>query len=302
MTQAASLSSPDASAPHRAADFAELQLCADDGTPLAARHYPPRALARGAVLLAPAMGVPQRFYEPLASWLAGHGFSTLSFDYRGMGASRRASLRGLDIDIVGWGERDAQASLDALRALTPGLPLTWIGHSLGGQIVPFVREHRALQKVITVAAGSGYWRDNSAPLRRKVWIFWWGAVPMLTPLFGYFPGQRLGMVGDLPRGVVEQWRRWCLHPEYALGDGEAMRARFAAMTTPITSLSFSDDEMMSEASIAALHRGYTGAAPVLRRFTPRELGVPRVGHFGFFREAMRAPLWERLLLPELAAR
>ena len=25
-----------------------------------------------------------------------------------------------------------------------------------------------------------------------------------------------------------QWRRWCLHPQYALGDGEETRAQFAA--------------------------------------------------------------------------
>jgi predicted alpha/beta hydrolase len=181
-----------------------------------------------------------------------------------------------------------------------GLPITWIGHSLGGQIVPFVNGQVA--KVITVATGSGYWRENAAPLRRKVWLFWFLAVPLATPLFGYFPGKKLGMVGDLPRGVIRQWKRWCMHPEYALGDGEEMRARFASVTTPITALSFTDDEMMSDANTTSIHAFYTGAPKKLLRLAPRDVGVKRIGHFGFFRAEMREPLWDGLVAAELSAR
>ena len=34
----------------------------------------------------------------------------------------------------------------------------------------------------------------------------------------------------------------------------------------------------------------------------RAIGVPRVGHFGFFRAAMKEPLWDGLLRAELAIR
>jgi predicted alpha/beta hydrolase len=42
------------------------------------------------------------------------------------------------------------------------------------------------------------------------------AVPLLLPVFGYFPGKRLGMVGDLSAAAAWQWSRWCHHPEFAL--------------------------------------------------------------------------------------
>lgn len=279
-----------------------LQIVTEDGTALAGCVYAARGPARGAVLLVPAMGVPQSYYAAFARWLASRGFHTLTFDYRGMGLSRRGSLRGLEVDIIGWGEQDAQAALRALTARAPGLPVTWIGHSLGGQIVPFVRDREAVTKVITVAAGSGYWRDNAPALRRKVWIFWWAAVPVMTPVFGYFPGRRLGMVGDLPRGVIQQWRRWCLHPDYAVGDGEPMRARFAEVTTPITSLSFTDDEMMSEANIRSLHGFYVNAPRSLLRLDPGEQGLRRIGHFGFFKQDPQEPLWAKYVTPELATK
>jgi predicted alpha/beta hydrolase len=215
-----------------------------------------------------------------------------------MGKSRTGSLRRVRADIVTWAEQDATAVLRALETRVPGVPVTWIGHSLGGQIVPFV-EPGAVAKVITIATGSGYWRQNAPQLKRKVWLFWWLAVPLATPLFGYFPGKRLGMVGDLPRGVIRQWKKWCMQPDYAAGDGPAMRARFAAVTTPITSLSFTDDEMMSGASIDSIHALYEGAPRTMRRLAPADLGVPRIGHFGFFRSEMK-PHWRAQLLGELA--
>ncbi len=282
--------------------FDDTTVHAADATPLAVRFYEPLGAARGAVLIVPAMGVPQSYYAQFASWLAREGFQVATFDYRGMGRSRRGSLRDVDADILTWAEQDTAAVLRALGDRARGLPITWIGHSLGGQIVPFVRERDGVEKIIAVAAGSGYWRQNAPPLRRKVWIFWWLAVPLATPLFGYFPGKRLGMVGDLPRGVVRQWRTWCLQPDYALGDGEHVSAQFASVTTPITSFSFTDDEMMSEANTSSLHGFYAAAPKTMRRLSPDEVGVGRIGHFGFFRNDMQKPLWEGRLRRELATR
>lgn len=286
-------------------DFERLRLPAGPAW-LAARHYapPPAAgAARGAVLIVPAMGVPQSFYARLARWLAERGFHVLSFDYRGMGESREVPLSRVEVDIVRWGEVDTQSALEALRERAPELPVTWLGHSLGGHLVPFVKARAGVQKIVTVAAGSGYWLENAAPLRRRVWVFWGLAVPLLTPLFGYFPGAALGMVGDLPKGVVLQWRRWCLSPEYAASaEGEPVRAAYAAVDTPITAISFTDDEMMSERNVRSLHGLYTGAPRTELRLDPKSIGLPRVGHFGFFREEMSERLWERYLLPELAER
>lgn len=291
---------PHLAAPHPVVDT---DINAADLTPIAARFYPPgTAIARGAVLIVPAMGVPQSYYAPFASWLASEGFHVATFDYRGMGKSRRGPLRAVDADIITWAEQDTTAVLRALEARAAGLPITWIGHSLGGQIVPFVRDRGAVEKIITIATGSGYWRENAPALKRKVWLLWWGAVPLTTPLFGYFPGKKLGMVGDLPRGVITQWRKWCLQPEYAVGDGEDIRARFAAVTTPITAFSFTDDDMMSAANTDSIHGFYTGAPRTMRRLAPGEVGVPKIGHFGFFRDEMRGPLWQGRLRRELAMR
>jgi predicted alpha/beta hydrolase len=285
--------------------FRELTITTRDGETLAGRHYAPTQQAVGAVLIVPAMAVPQAFYQAFATFLAENGHHVLSFDFRGIGASKKPgrSLRGVDTDLVRWAEQDAAAALTELRLRAGQLPITWVGHSFGGQVLPLTPNHHLISQVITVSTGSGYWRENAAPLRKKVAFFWYGFVPVLTPLYGYFPGKRLGMVGDLPRGVIRQWRQWCLHRDYLVGVfGDSMRQRYAEFSTPMTSFSFTDDEMMSERNILSIHDFYVGSKPVMRRFSPSDLGVDKVGHFGFFRSAMREPLWERHVLAELAGR
>lgn len=275
----------------------QIEVRTDDGIGITARIFEPAegVARRGAVFIAGAMGVAQGYYRAFAEWLAREGFVAATFDYRGMGESKRGSLRDERATIETWAEKDAAAVLRALALRSEGLPITWVGHSLGAQIVGMTPGHDRVTKVLTVAAGSGYWRENAAPLRKKVWVFWWGAVPLATPVFGYFPGKMLGMVGDLPRGVVMQWRRWCMHPEYAVGvEGDAMREKFASVRAPIVALSFDDDEMMSEANVRSLHAFFTETTVRHVRVQSLHRKSARIGHFGFFRRPMQDTLWSGL--------
>lgn len=273
-------------------------VTAADGHALAATFFEPAA-PRGAVLVVPAMGVPQSYYAAFARWLAAQGYAVTTFDYRGIGASRRGHLRDLRCDLLDWARLDCAAVLAAAAARAPGRPLYWIGHSLGGQILPFVPGHERVEKMITVATGSGYWRENAAPLRRRVWFLWFLVAPLAVRLFGYFPGRRLGMVGDLPRGVIEQWRRWCLNRDYAAGVEPGARERYAAVRVPIVSLSFSDDELMSARNIESIHGFYTGAPRIMRRVSPAQAGVRQIGHFAFFRPDLGSALWPAEILAAL---
>lgn len=274
---------------------------AADGQRISATYYAPQGRARGAVLIVPAMGTPQDYYRAFAAWLASQGFLAATFDYRGTWRSRRSALKDFDADIFDWARLDCAAMIDALAARADGAPVYWVGHSLGGQILPMVPNRERLAKIVTVAAGSGYWRENVRALRLRVWWLWFFVVPVALPLFGYFPGKALRKVGDLPRGVMTQWRRWCLDRDYAVGaEGEPVRAQYAAVRTPIVSLSFSDDEMMSLRNTESLHGFYCNAPKVMKRIAPQDIGAKRIGHFGFFRSSFEETLWRPHLLPELA--
>jgi len=270
----------------------EFALVAADGYRLAACEYAPAGPRRGAVLIVGAMAVPQSFYTDFARWLAGQGWQVLTFDYRGNGRSAPPSLKGFETDILTWARQDCATALAHARDLAAGQPLVWFGHSLGGQILAMTPGNEAIAAAVTVASGVGYWRENAYPLRRYSWWLWHVIVPVATALCGYFPGRRLRMVGDLPLGVIRQWSRWCRHPDYAVGvEGPAMRELYRRFTRPLLSLSFTDDEYMSDSNISVLHGFYENAQVEMRRLAPADLGLARIGHFGFFRPSVGERLW-----------
>ncbi len=279
----------------QACDFA-----AADGFVLKGRLYGDPAACRSALLIVPAMGVPQRFYADFAQWVAAQGHAVFSFDYRGMGDSRpepmRRSLRGLQADIDTWAQQDTAAALAWLDAKLPaGTPIHWLGHSLGGQIFGMTPNRARVASVVTIGVGTGYWLHNAARARRYVWWLWYVVCPLVMPLYGYFPGKRLRKVGDLPLGVMQQWRRACLHRDYLVGvGGERLRADYAAVKTPILSLSFTDDEYMSARNTAEMHAFYASAPREMRRIAPRDVGATRIGHFGFFRKRFADSLWPQV--------
>lgn len=252
--------------------------------------------ARAGVLIVSAMGVEQHYYAAFAQWLAAQGFWVATFDYRGMGASRpapyRRSLRGFEADVLTWAQQDCAAMVAFAADHLGGKPLLWVGHSLGGQILGLVPNRDRVTAMVTVATGSGYWLENSPQLRSYVWWLWYVMAPAALRLFGYFPGRRLKKIGDLPLGVMRQWRAWCLNRDYAVGvEGPEVERAFASVTAPILSLSFTDDEYMSDRNIESLHGFYRNARREMARLDPRAIGVRRIGHFGFFRRAHGDRLW-----------
>jgi predicted alpha/beta hydrolase len=267
-------------------------LTLPDGDSIAMQLFEPVELPRASVIVPCAMGVAQRYYSKFAEWLAAQGFLAVTFDYRGIGLSAPRSLRDFEVDIFGWAQQDCAVVIDHVKARLPDAPLYWVGHSLGGQLLGLIPNRHRIDRIVTVATGSGYWIENSWPTKRVVWWLWFVVVPIALRVVGYFPGKRIRKVGDLPKGVMAQWRRWCLAREYVVGaEGEAVRAAYASVRTPIMSLSFTDDEMMSERGVRSMHDLYRAAPVEYRRISPQEVGAAQIGHFGFFRPQFEQTLW-----------
>lgn len=270
----------------------------DSGSsPLSLRVYDAAEPVRGSVVIGGAMGVRQDYYAPFAEWLSGRGFRVTTFDYRGSGESlpgtHDGSLRGFKADLFDWAS-DYEAVVDSAKAALPDAPLYLLGHSLGAQLPGFLKNQAKVDGLVSIAAGSGYWRDNAPQLRRMILYFWYVLVPLATRLCGYFPGRKLKKVGDLPAGVMLQWRKWCLDPLYSVGaEGEGARLAYAQATFPVLALSITDDELMTWRGTQNLINLYTGAARSFERITPADLGVKRIGHFGFFRQQFSQSLWPR---------
>jgi predicted alpha/beta hydrolase len=266
-----------------------------DGTPLSVRTYAASGTARGSVVIGGAMGVRQDYYAPFAEWLSAQGWRVTSFDYRGSGESMPvAGLKGFQADLCDWA-RDYEAVIDHAKSALPAQPLYLLGHSLGAQLPGLLRNSAQVDGLLSVAAGSGYWRENAPQLKRIVPYFWFILVPMATQLCGYFPGKRLRKVGDLPKGVILQWRKWCLNPRYSVGaEGAAAQASYAQVQFPVLALSITDDELMTQRGTESLVDFYANAPRRVLRLAPADLQVKRLGHFGAFRAEQQSLLWPQL--------
>lgn len=272
-----------------------LHLAAADGAHLHGRCYWPTGEVQRAVLVAPAMGVMQRFYEPFCEWLASRGVAAFTLDFRGTGASAPPRMRGYQATLGDWAGQDLPALIAAMRLRCADLPFTWLGHSLGGQLFGMVPGADRFEHLLTYASGNGYWRYNSGALRWYVHVLWHVVAPLSIAAAGYFPGRRLGQIGDLPAGVMWQWRRWCTHPDYLATEGPEVVKRYAEVRVPIRAVLAQDDELLSPEGIRRLYPLYAHAPVHFETLVPAAHGLRRIGHFGLFLKSNGAALWPLVL-------
>jgi predicted alpha/beta hydrolase len=263
-------------------------ISAVDGFPLGATIYEPRR-ARATVVIHGAAAVPHRYYAAFGEHLAvTHGLRTITYDYRGIGASRPVTgLRRFDASMTMWAEQDARAIHAWAR--DRGDPLVMIGHSFGGQIIGLLDELREARVAVLVASQLGWYRDWPLRDQPKLALLWHVVAPILSRTMGYLPGAA-GLGVDLPGGVAREWSRWCTSPRYLVDHRDDAADRFARWDRPTLVMSFADDDYAPPRAVAALTRRLGGAPLEHRAWRAGDRGLAAVGHFGFFR-AKNAALW-----------
>jgi predicted alpha/beta hydrolase len=280
-------------------DIKNVVLITDNNQSVYATFVTPKQNAKATVIIAPALGLDKIYYQNFALWLANQGFMAVTFDYSSMNESNREEYKSSATTITDWAMFDCKKVIEQTLKEHTSQDIYWIGHSLGGQITGMIPNIDSVSKIITIASGSGYWLQNAAPLKKKAWLLWYFIAPVLLKTLGYFPGKRLGMVGNLPFGVMKQWRKWCLHPQYLFGiENQSIKEAYQEFDKPMTSISFTDDQLMSAENINSLH-SFFGSDISMHRISPEQINVKSIGHFGFFNEKFKAALWETHLLPEL---
>lgn len=260
-----------------------------DGATIAATFFEPADPAGVAALINGATGVPRGYYDAFAGHLADLGVAVLTYDYRGIGDSREAQGSMED-----WGALDQPAALERLAALRPNDALVVVGHSFGGQVLGLAPNIDRVRAALLVASQHGYWRHWPARQRLRIWLLWWFLIPVLTRLFGHFPGQYFG-TARLPSEVARNWARWGRSPHYVSDQaGRALRPFNDKVRMPIRWLSFADDPIAPYEAVEALRAYYPGARIERRHVAPGDLGLEAIGHFGFFRKSLPKQVWNDL--------
>lgn len=248
------------------------------------------------VIIAAATAVKRGYYEKFARFLVQHGFHALTFDYRGIGDSRPARLKGFRAEMHEWGELDLAGVIDwATEVLAPP-QILYVGHSVAGQIFPLAKNNHRISAAYFVASQSGYWKLWRGKGRIMVFALWYLSIPIATALFGYFPGLLLGNAEDIPAGVAREWARWGRRPDYILSYTQDIRSQFAAVQIPLKFVSFTDDVLIApQHAVETIASWYGSANKEHLPLRPQQIGVKHIGHFGFFRESFKNSLWQDAL-------
>jgi len=281
----------------------KLVVPATDGYPLAATLWLPDSGAPPSryVVVNAGAGIPARYYDRFAAWLADRGLPTLTYDYRGIAASAPASLKGFKVRVEEWGSKDCAAVLDSLSRRFPGAGAAVVGHSIGGFVTGLMPGGERIERLVLVGTHTGYWRDYARRVRLPMFLTWHLAMPVVVRALGYVPARRFGLPEDLPAGVARDWsaRRkpdpwWNLRrpdgtPDRARIDG--VIARFDAFRADTLVVSLADDPFATREATQRIAGLFRHCRIRERRIDPRAEGLPPVGHFGFFRVRMRDTLW-----------
>ena len=280
-----------------------VRLRALDGYELAATCHAPKTggAVRRVAVVHPGAGIAAGAYRRFAGFLAQSGIPALTYDYRGIGASRPRALRGFRAAIEDWSEYDAGGAIAWLRAQHPAAEIVAVTHSIAGLIAGGAPNAGEQARLIMVGAHTGYFGDYERRYRVPMTAVWHGLMPALALLMGYFPARRLGLGEDIPARVALQWgmrRASDLRPaakDAAMSRVQVVLDRCAALQRPALVISVSDDAFATGAGVKRLLSYYPRLFPLEHiLYTPADAGTRRIGHFGFFRKRFEPTLWPQV--------
>ena len=250
----------------------------------------------GVVVVHPATATPERFYSSFAEYAVGRGLAAVTYDYRGTGRSgdprEHQHLRMRD-----WMDGDVPAVAAWTRARFPDLPVTAVGHSIGGHAMVLGNGLEGLDRFAIVSSHVADTRTVT-PAKEKLRVAAMLHVvgPAISRTLGYMPGKKLGIGEDIPAAAMIEWGTWARHRGYFFDDPSMdAPARAASVTQDVLALGASDDSWASPAQMTALTARLTSATVEHRTYAPEQLGVARIGHHGLLRRAVGEAVWPELL-------
>ncbi|MEZ5839438.1 MAG: alpha/beta fold hydrolase [Hyphomicrobiales bacterium] len=271
----------------------DITIPATDGFALSATLFPGGESA--VVIMSSAAAVPRRFYRHFAAHLAARLDATvITYDYRGVGQSRPASLVGFEASMRDWAAKDFAGVVDFVRRTLPDRPIRLVGHSFGGLALGLTDRNAFIERAVFVATISGYWGNVVGAERLRVWLFAHLLGPLATLQRGYLPGAALGIGEDLPRGVFADWGRWIRSRHFHFEDPDLPETRhYGDYRGEILAFGFTDDPWGPPRSVDAVLSRYVSARREHRHPGPADVGAKAIGHMGFFRPEFRETLWRQ---------
>ncbi len=262
---------------------------------IACTEFKANANSTKTLIIASATGVSQSYYKSFAEFLCRNNINVYTFDYSGIGDSLIGFIRDVKTSAAEWGQVDLEAVIKYCLTKHPSKSITLLGHSIGGQLIGLAPSSIRIEKIILVAAQSGYWKFWKGFGRIKMLANWYLLFPLATRIFGYLPSEKLSAMKNLPRGVALEWRKWCTSKNYLFEHVPNSGLYYSLIKSKMTSYSVSDDNYAPKEAVDWLTNKYENADTIRIHLKPNEFGQNKVGHFGLFKKKLASNFWESLI-------
>ncbi len=239
------------------------------------------------VVVLPAMGVRAKFYQPLAEVFAENGINCVVSDLRGLGTS---SVKPSSKADFGYKEMisDLEVVVARVKEKFPEQAIFLLGHSLGGQVASLYlsKYSNAVDGLLLVASCSVYYKGWSGGQKWKT-LMGIRVFPLLSRLFGYFPGDKVGFGGKGAKTAILDWSHLGRTGRFKIiGDDFDYEVSLKKTKIPILATAIEEDWMAPEAAIKNLYQKFhPNNSTTTYKLTKEIVGKP-LNHFNWVKNSV----------------
>lgn len=278
--------------------YQDITINCQDQYQLSARFFPSNYddKQKLPILISPATGITQQFYQSFAEWLSTQGHACMTFDFRGIGKSLHGHVKDSKASIQDWGQLDLPAAIDELCRITQAAKILMIGHSAGGQLLGVVPNHAKISKLVAIAGSTGHVKHLKGRTKLLAPVMFKLIFPIARLTKGYGPTKFIGMGENLPKDVAKQWAEFCSKPGYIQNAiGKTILEDFHhQISTPITVLWATDDQIATEKNVKDLIRLYPNSRTQMIEVKPADYEHQHIGHMHMFKKSHQN-IWPMIL-------
>lgn len=272
-----------------------IDIITKDHYSLAAHLFEPQISNQKVLLINSATGVKQQIYFSVAQFFADHGFTVITYDYRGIGLSKPHKMRGFEASMRVWGTTDYQALTDYIKSNFEDYKKYCLGHSVGALILGMNPDSEIFEEFIFVGTQNAFVGNLRLKTKIEAYLGFGIVQPLFTVLLGYFPASWFGLGESLPSGSAFDWRILILNKKSTNNLLEKSADFSKKLRQKVLVIWAEDDAWLTEKGVKSLlENTYANLRPTYRHIYTSESEKGEIGHVNFFRSYNRK-LWKILL-------
>ena len=272
-----------------------IDIITKDHYSLAAHLFEPQISNQKVLLINSATGVKQQIYFSVAQFFADHGFTVITYDYRGIGLSKPDKMRGFEASMRVWGTTDYKALTDYIKSNFEDYKKYCLGHSVGALILGMNPDSEIFEEFIFVGTQNAFVGNLRLKTKIEAYLGFGIVQPLFTVLLGYFPASWFGLGESLPSGSAFDWRILILNKKSTNNLLEKSADFSKKLRQKVLVIWAEDDAWLTEKGVKSLlENTYANLRPTYRHIYTSESEKGEIGHVNFFRSYNRK-LWKILL-------